>query len=275
MFAKRAREARDGAVGLLGHHLEGTMRIGMLLSSQTVRAPAPGPGQDAADIRAAHAALRADVARLLELELALLAKLRQARHWAAKLTGKRERLSPFARLFLAASATLDEALARLAEAEAERFETAGQAIAFLKSRALVPPDVGDLGRIGDIATSEDYRLGGTVRLGDVLESCEGFLAALDGLGAAEGAESAAPDGSGTGVDGRAGDADCGIGTGAGTGEDGRESGNAGEPEEGVATEGTKADASGDVLALSEADRVHELAREDLVDKDKAAATATA
>jgi len=126
-------------------------------------------------------ALHEFLAHVYALELAMTARLLEARKRAVELKRREGRLRPFIALYVAGTAPLVDAALELGDAAARDFETGDTASAFLRARGLIAADAAGFERLAELVVSEDYLVTGRIRLGTLLDLIAGFLDALDGL----------------------------------------------------------------------------------------------
>jgi hypothetical protein len=124
--------------------------------------------------------LNALLARVRALELAMTARLLEARKRAVEVKRREGRLRPLVALFVGGTAPLVDAALELGDTATRDFETGDTASAFLRSRNLIAPDAAGCERLAELAVSEDYLVAGRIRLGTLLDLIAGFLDALDG-----------------------------------------------------------------------------------------------
>jgi hypothetical protein len=113
------------------------------------------------------------------LEYAMTARLLQARKRAEELKRSEHRLKPLIALFVAGTAPLLDAAAELGDTDARGFDGADSALAFLRTRGLLAPDVAGLDGMPLLAINEDYLVAGRIRLGTLLNLVATFLDTLD------------------------------------------------------------------------------------------------
>jgi hypothetical protein len=173
--------AHEHAAGicLLGDHLDAVLAMGEDLLTE--KAALAEPTQHLTITRLARQ--NRDIAEFLKnvrtLELAMTARLLQARKRAQELKRSESRLRPLIALFVAGTAALNDAAAELGDTTGQDFETGDVASAFLRSRGLIASDAAGLQGLSELKVSEDYLVAGRVRLGTLLDLVATFLDTLD------------------------------------------------------------------------------------------------
>jgi len=171
--------ARTAGICLLGDHLDAALAMGEDLLVENVALAEPT--QHLTVTRLARQ--NRDIAEFLQnvrtLELAMTARLLQARKRADDLKRSESRLRPLIALFVAGTAALNDAAAELGDTTEQDFETGDVASAFLRSRALIARDAAGLQGLCQLKVSEDYLVAGRIRLGTLLDLVATFLDSLD------------------------------------------------------------------------------------------------
>ena len=146
------------SIYLLSDHLDAALAMGEDLLTE--KAQLAEPTQHLTVTRLARQ--NRDIAEFLKnvrtLELAMTARLLQARKRAEDLKRGEHRLRPLIALFAAGTAALDDAAAELGDTTHHDFETGDVASAFLRSRGLIARDAAGLEGLSQLAVSEDYLL---------------------------------------------------------------------------------------------------------------------
>ena len=164
---------------LLSDHLDAALAMGEDLLTE--KAPLAEPTQHLTVTRLARQ--NCDIAEFLKnvrtLELAMTARLLQARKRAEDLKRGEHRLRPLIALFAAGTAALDDAATELGDTTQHDFDTGDVASAFLRSRGLIARDAAGLEGLSQLAVGEDYLVAGRIRLGTLLDLVATFLDTLD------------------------------------------------------------------------------------------------
>jgi len=172
-------DGHRAGIYLLGDHLDAALAMGEDLLTE--RASLAEPTEQLTVMRLTRQ--NRDIAEFLlnvrTLELAMTARLLQARKRAETMKRGESRLRPLIALFVAGTAPLDDAAAELGDTSAHDFETGDVASAFLRSRGLIARDAAGLMGLSELKVSEDYMVAGRIRLGTLLDLVATFLDALD------------------------------------------------------------------------------------------------
>ncbi len=119
------------------------------------------------------------VARVARLEASLLAHVLQARRLAAavqRLDGDVRRLEA---LFIANTALLVTLIDEFGDRAHDYFATGADPLAFLRRRALLAEDAATVSSFDELRVTEEFRIGGVVELGPLLDLVGAFLDVLD------------------------------------------------------------------------------------------------
>lgn len=161
-------------VYLLADHLDATLAVGEDLLAESLPPLADLPeGQDAA------ATLSGFVARLERHEQGLLLRLLQARRRAGELAGVDALLKPALGLFVANTAVLVDLVATFAAGSEARFDTGEDPHLFLRRRGLVDAEAAAASPYVALSVGDDYRIGGVIAAGPLLDMVAGVLDLLD------------------------------------------------------------------------------------------------
>ena len=114
-----------------------------------------------------------------ELENSAIGRLMCARAQASQLEGDDERFAMLARLFLLGTAHVSDVLQQFKNPETTAFDCGGDPIDYATSRGLVAEETGCLSIVEKLSIGEDFRLGGHIELGPLLDLCAQFLDSLD------------------------------------------------------------------------------------------------
>lgn len=169
------------SVYLLGDHLDASLAMGEDLLTEKVALA------DAAETLSLPHLLRQNrevgtfLTTVRSLELAMTARLLQARKRAEEMKRRESRLRPLIALFVAGTAPLVDAAAELGDTTTRDFDTGDTASAFLRSRGLIARDAAGLERLPQLAVTEEYLVAGRIRLGTLLDLVATFLDTLDTL----------------------------------------------------------------------------------------------
>lgn len=144
-------------------------------------------GQELATLRAMSdheievqlSAQRAFVSRVRSLELAIIAKLGQARDKARAVSRTDWRLRPIMMLFTSGTQAFTDQFEAGAGNTVRAFDGAHQIFPYLRSRGLVPPLMEHYDGSVELIVTDSFRLMGALPLRDLRERCEATLNALD------------------------------------------------------------------------------------------------
>ena len=169
----------NSSIYLLGDHLDAALAMGEdLLAEKLALLDAVETPTRGYLLRQSRA-LNQFLATVRCLELAMIARLLEARRRAEDLKRREGRLRPLAALLAAGTAPLVDAVAELGDTSTRDFDTGDTASAFLRSRNLIARDAAGFAEMAQLAVSEDYPVAGRVRLGTLLDLIAAFLDALD------------------------------------------------------------------------------------------------
>ena len=169
----------NSSIYLLGDHLDAALAMGEDLLAEklalldAVETPTRG------HLLRQNRELNQFLATVRCLELAMIARLLEARRRAEDLKRREGRLRPLAALLAAGTAPLVDAVAELGDTSTRDFDTGDTASAFLRGRNLIARDAAGFAGMAQLAVSEDYLVAGRVRLGTLLDLIAAFLDALD------------------------------------------------------------------------------------------------
>ena len=174
---KRLRPA-PASVYLLAEHLDAALAAGedltgvLCLSSDT-------PPREEAELVEFRASRREAIEKIRTYELALLARLLMGREWAVTVATENERFHPVARLYVAGTATLVDAVAECADLSGEDFDTGDDLTAYMRGRGLIEPDAVGLSDAAPVAANEAFLVAKRAPLGVLLDLVASFLDALE------------------------------------------------------------------------------------------------
>lgn len=132
-------------------------------------------GEDARDPQTINSFVR-DVQRL---ELAVAMRALRAREYARELKRTDARFKTIADLFLGGTNPLADALEALAQPGGDAFETGQDPVGYLQARGVIPDDVAAHSETDVTEISEDFRLGGVVEVGPLMDLVASFLDAIE------------------------------------------------------------------------------------------------
>lgn len=165
-----------GGIQLLADHLDTALAVGEDLLALVLP---PRADLDEADPETAPEAIGKFVKRLSELEIALLVRVLQARRRAGEIGRSDAMLKPAASLFQAQTALLVDLIESTDRQQSGGLGGGGDELAYLRSRGLLAPEAAAPSPYESIAVSEDFRIGGIVALGTMLDLVSALLDLLD------------------------------------------------------------------------------------------------
>jgi len=174
---KRLRVA-PASVYLLAEHLDAALAAGEDLTGVLYLWPG-APPSTSEEIAAFRAGRREAIEKIRTFELALLARLLMGREWAVTVATEDERFNPVARLYVAGTATLVDAVAECADLSGEDFDTGDDLTAYVRSRGLIAKDASGLPDTSPIAANETFLVARRAPLGVLLDLVASFLDALE------------------------------------------------------------------------------------------------
>lgn len=166
------------SVYLLAEHLDAALAAGEDLAAVRYVGARKSPRM-LAEIEAMRAGQRATVERIRTFELALLARILKGREWAVAVATEDERFGAVARLFVAGTASLVDAVAECADTTAVDFDTGDDLVAYARSRGLIAADAPALADTAPIAPNDGFLVARRVPLGVLLDLVAAFLDALE------------------------------------------------------------------------------------------------
>jgi len=168
------------SVYLLAEHLDAALAAGEDLMG--VRYAWAGPPPRAREeIDAIRAGQRTAVEKIRTFELALLSRLLMGRDWAVAVAGEDERFGALARLYVAGTETLVDAVEECGDTTAVDFDTGNDLMAYLRSRGLIAEDAPALADAATIAADESFLVARRAPLGVLLDLVATFLDALEAV----------------------------------------------------------------------------------------------
>jgi hypothetical protein len=174
-----AEQLQQAGVYLLGDHLDAALAMGEDLLTEKVTLADPLRDLTMARVQRQNRELAEFLGTVHALELAMTARLIQARKRAEELKRRETRLRPVIGLFVAGTAVLSDAAAELGDTTSQQFTTGNASTAFLRSRGLIARDAAGLERLTQLAVTEEYLVAGRIRLGTLLDLIATFLDTLD------------------------------------------------------------------------------------------------
>jgi hypothetical protein len=181
--SKHERRAADraalGGAMLLADHLDAALALAEDLLGLGVDPVALRPGTPMRVIQTQTDAFATALDRIRALELAMIARLLQARKRALELQDYDANFKPVIRLFVGATALLEDRVEGFGDESREAFTDGHVATAYLRSRGLIGPDTPGPAAGQRLAIGEDFAVAGAVPLGMLMDEIATFLDKLD------------------------------------------------------------------------------------------------
>jgi hypothetical protein len=165
----------DTPVYLLAEHLDAT-----LAAIEDLSAVTPPPAQAHPQLAETPRPSLAGWVRHLERhEASALVHIVRARALTESVADYDDRLTTFARLFLAGTAALDEAIQTFTDHTDHAFQSGGDALAYLRERGVLGPETGTMAITETSTIGDDFRLAGLIEVEPLAELIATFLDTLD------------------------------------------------------------------------------------------------
>jgi hypothetical protein len=179
----RRKRAQDKTVlpgvYLLADHLDAALALAEDLKAETIAIPAFTPGMAMRSITRSTDDVARGVDRIRAFELAMTARLLQARRRAQDLSRTESRLKLPISLFVGGTAQLEDVVAELGDDARRGFETGHAAQSYLRSRNMIPADAAGLPNAARLAVRDDYAVAGAIPLGALMDMIATFLDTLE------------------------------------------------------------------------------------------------
>ena len=174
-----APPALPAGIYQLADHLDAGLAMAEDLVTETLAVNAQVPGMAMRTMVRRNSELLAFLDTVRSLELAMTARLLQARKKADDLKRHDGSFRPLVTLYSAGTAALVDAAAALGDESRATFETGNVSQAFLRSRGMIAADAAGLEGIDRLAVTEDYLVAGKIHLGTLMDLVATFLDTLD------------------------------------------------------------------------------------------------
>ncbi len=165
-------------VYLLAEHLDAALAAGEDLARVRYVWPGP-PARSREEIEEIRSGQRAAIERIRTFELALMSRLLMGREWAVVVGVEEEKFGAVARLYVAGTATLLDAVEECADTTAVDFDTGDDLMAYVRSRGIITEQAPSLADTAPIAAGENFLVARRVPLGVLLDLVATFLDALE------------------------------------------------------------------------------------------------
>jgi hypothetical protein len=166
------------SVYLLAEHLDAALAAGEDLTSVLYIWPGPPP-RSADKIAELRAGQRAAIERIRTFELALIARVLKGREWASEVALAEERFAMMARLYLAGTITLLDAVAECADVSAADFDAGDGLTAYVRSRGMIAADAPALSDTAPLVAGESFLVARRIPLGALMDLIATFLDTLE------------------------------------------------------------------------------------------------
>lgn len=165
-------------VYLLAEHLDAALAAGEDLMGvrYSWTGTAPRSREDIEEIRSGQ---RTAVERIRTFELALLSRVLAGREWAAVVATEEEKFGPIARLYVAGTAQLVDAVDECSDTTEADFDTGDDLTTYMRGRRLIAADAASLPDTAPVAADESFLVARRVELGGLLDLVAAFLDALE------------------------------------------------------------------------------------------------
>jgi hypothetical protein len=166
------------SVYLLAEHLDAALAAGEDLTSVLFIWPGPQPREpdDIAELRAGQ---RGAIERIRTFELALISRVLKGRDWATEVAESDERFAMMARLYLAGTAILLDAVDECADVSAADFDAGSGLLTYLRSRGMVAPDAPALSDTAPLVAGENFLVAKRIPIGPLMDLIATFLDTLE------------------------------------------------------------------------------------------------
>lgn len=163
-------------VCMLADHLDTALAVGEDMLALEM---APRADLDESDPKAAPELVDRFVQRLRQLELSLITRVLLARRRLAEIVPEDSLMRAAGGLFRAQTALLVDLVVSSEPAGAARLAGASDSFAYLRSRGVIPPEQAAPSPYESVTISENFRIGGVVALGALLDLISSQLDLLD------------------------------------------------------------------------------------------------
>ena len=173
------RRDLDPCIYLLVEHLDATLSAGDQLTSLSLEVTEPTARTGPRMLRNREARFVNFVNRARSLEASLIAHILQARRRAAEMPRVRGAARMPIDLFSSVTTVLLDAVAEYGDPAGFAFNSGADRLAYLRSRGVVPADVGSLLPSTTVEITETFLVAGRLQLGTLLDLIETALRTLN------------------------------------------------------------------------------------------------
>ncbi|KAB2941213.1 MAG: hypothetical protein K8F92_10040 [Hyphomicrobium sp.] len=166
------------SVYLLAEHLDAALAAGEDLTSVLYIWPGPPP-REPDQIIELRAGQRAAIERIRTFELTLISRVLKGREWATEVALNEERFAMMARLYLAGTVILLDAVAECADVSAADFDAGDGLLAYVRSRAMIAEDAPAISDTAPLVAGENFLVARRIPLGALMDLVATFLDTLE------------------------------------------------------------------------------------------------
>lgn len=172
------RLTAPAGVYLLAEHLDSALAAGEDLTSVLFIWPGKPP-RDPDAIAELRAGQRTAIERIRTFELALISRVLKGRDWAHEVAETEERFAMMARLYLAGTAVLLDAVEECADISAADFDAGGGLLGYVRSRGMIAADAPALSDTAPLVAGENFLVAKRIPLGPLMDLVAMFLDTLE------------------------------------------------------------------------------------------------
>ena len=169
------KQAATTAVYFIADHLDAILAAGEDLRKLSIEIDPVTGGHNLEDFHE----LRQFVEDIQALELTIIARTLEARKRAADIHNADKVLRMILGLFTGGTSALSDAAVECGDPCLAEFNTAGDALDYLRSRCLIDDQIGSLKTTNGIEVTEDLHIAARVPLGTIMDHAAAVLDALD------------------------------------------------------------------------------------------------
>jgi len=166
------------SVYLLAEHLDAALAAGEDLTS-VLFIWSGAPPREPEKIAELRAGQRTAIERIRAFELSLISRVLKGRDWAAEVAETQERFAGMARLYLAGTAVLLDAVEECADISAADFDAGDGLMAYVRSRGMIAPDAPALSDTAPLVAGEGFLVARRIPLGPLMDLAATFLDTLE------------------------------------------------------------------------------------------------
>lgn len=172
------RLTAPAGVYLLAEHLDSALAAGEDLTSVLFIWPGKPP-RDPDAIAELRAGQRTAIERIRTFELTLISRVLKGRDWAQEVAETEERFAMMARLYLAGTAVLLDAVEECADISAADFDAGGGLLGYVRSRGMIAADAPALSDTAPLVAGENFLVAKRIPLGPLMDLVAMFLDTLE------------------------------------------------------------------------------------------------